>query len=896
MQKYLYLAPPVEGWLVGVFGDDRLIQFTERHKIQLDLPSLQGITDPFQELERHENIEGVVIGLQRGWLGWTHLRLAQKALRLNRRVWLYWPKEDAIERVDEERLQSHWRHLFAIQGYKALRPLQAVSNSKSALREHYRLARSMYRGQSYTYLGRQADEKTASLANIVAELEEAIRSAEPIPVTNLDRQPDAEDPLTGCGVYLRTDFWVRIDSGGSYGHTCHVAKELAKVTEKLVCFMPHQYSLLDDFGLSQVVLAPAGEDGSEATILQSTKHYYQLLKPAIESLRPLYIYERLCLGNYAGVLLSQKLKIPYIVEYNGSEISMKRSFDGSGYQYEDIYLKAEEAAFRQATLISVVSEAVKEDLVARGVDPSKILINPNGADIQAYAPLPPDKKSTLRQELGFDDSHRVIGFIGTFGGWHGIDVLAAAIPKICQQLPECRFLLIGDGNYKHLVDEQIAKHQLSQQVLSVGRVPQKEGARLLTACDIYVAPHNSHMVDRRFFGSPTKLFEYMALGGGIVASDLEQLGQVLSPALRPGNLGNPDLTVSNQRAVLCTPGDIEEFVSAVVELAKRPELCQILGQNARQAVVEHYAWNHHVAKLWRFLRGEITSEGFTVDSPNNNIEQLDLQKLDTGDAYKNETQSQWNNNPCGSQYVKQAQRHTLDWFLEVEAYRYGEYAPWMAETMEFAKHSGKKLLEIGAGIGTDLCQFALNGADVTDVDLSAGHLELAKENFRLRGLTGNFIHQDAEDLPFDNNSFDVVYSNGVIHHTPNTIQLVKEIYRVLKPGGKVIIMVYAENSLHYWRSLVGNLGLMKGELVDVSMGEIMSRHVEISENNAKPLVKVYTKKRLKNMFREFVNIEIVQRQITAPELPIPLRWLPLDLAGKLVGWNLVIKANTPEKA
>ena len=78
----------------------------------------------------------------------------------------------------------------------------------------------------------------------------------------------------------------------------------------------------------------------------------------------------------------------------------------------------------------------------------------------------------------------------------------------------------------------MAEHGLVARVKSMGRVPQAEGARLLGACDLYVSPHNSHMVDSKFFGSPTKLFEYMAMGEGIVGSDLEQLGEVLSPALR----------------------------------------------------------------------------------------------------------------------------------------------------------------------------------------------------------------------------------------------------------------------------------------------------------------------------------------------------------------------------
>lgn len=262
----------------------------------------------------------------------------------------------------------------------------------------------------------------------------------------------------------------------------------------------------------------------------------------------------------------------------------------------------------------------------------------------------------------------------------------------------------------------------------------------------------------------------------------------------------------------------------------------------------------------------------------------------TDDSYKEQVQIQWDNDPCGSHYVKHADSRSLGWYLEAESYRYGEYAPWMSETMEFARHAGERVLEIGGGIGTDLAQFAKNGADVTDIDLSAVHLAMAQENFSLRGLKGRFIHQDAEILPFGDGTFDLVYSNGVIHHTPNAVQMVREIHRVLKPGGRAIIMVYAENSLHYWWNLVLGLGIRHCLLNEFSMGEIMSRNVELSKTGAKPLVKVYTKRRVKRMFAGFRDVTVVKRQVTLAELPWFLRWIPIGLLGSLVGWNLVLKA------
>jgi ubiquinone/menaquinone biosynthesis C-methylase UbiE len=443
-------------------------------------------------------------------------------------------------------------------------------------------------------------------------------------------------------------------------------------------------------------------------------------------------------------------------------------------------------------------------------------------------------------------------------------------------------------------------------VKSVGRVPQTEGARLLGACDIFVSPHNSHMVDSKFFGSPTKLFEYMAVGEGIVGSDLEQLGEVLSPALRVGDFARADLRVTNERAVLCTPGDVDEFVTAVTALVERPAIAKALGKNARQAVLDSYSWQRHVENDWRFLRGERAPAAIRVTAPRPltvNVPEPELaavastpelRRVQTGDAYKDEVQEQWNNNPVGSHYAKKAQPHTLDWYREVEQYRYGTYAPWMFEMMEFGQHKGEKVLDIGGGLGTDLSMFARHGAIVTDVDLSAGHLEHAKENFRLRGLTGEFVHHDAEHLPFADNTFDVVYSNGVIHHTPNTLQVVKEIRRVLKPGGKTIVMMYAEHSLHYWYRLVWEQGIKYDLLRTCSIGEIMSRKVEITENDARPLVKVYTAKTLKNLFQGFESKVVFKRQMVKEELPEGFeKWIALETAGRLAGWNVIIKATKP---
>jgi glycosyltransferase involved in cell wall biosynthesis/ubiquinone/menaquinone biosynthesis C-methylase UbiE len=865
MSDYLYISPRLDG--ASTLTTDALAGTSERHHVVLGTSDQWTDGNPLEAVSRRSGIDGVVIGLTSGVLDRPRLQLVQAALARGLPAWLYWPTEQAVERVDRERLQSLKRHRRVVGAMERLgRPVHLLIERWKRLRP----------GLRWIYYARFPIRR----GDLLAQLECWSLDARPVPFRDLTGIPSRSSKV-GAGLYVRTDFWARISSGGSYGHTCYVAKELAATTDRFACLLPQRYALLDTLGVPQVAMDPPPTFVNEEAMVTASEHYYPRLKTACQLLRPAYIYERLCLGNWVAALLSRELQIPYLVEYNGSEISMQRSENNRAPYFADVYVKAEEVAFRQATAISVISEPVKSDLVSRGVDARKILVNPNGADLDSYAPAPADEKRRLRRTLGFSDDDCVVGFTGTFGWWHGIDVLTKAIPRICAEAPSVKFLLIGDGTYKVQVDAEVERQGLGDRVRGVGTVPQDEGARLLKACDLYVSPHSSHMVDSKFFGSPTKIFEYMAMAGGIVASDLEQIGEVLSPALRPPDLARPDLTVTAERAVLCSPGDVDEFVAGVVGLARRRDLANALGRNARQAVADHYAWRHHVSRLWTFVSGLPRESG--------------APEVDSADAYKGQAQNQWNNNPVGSETTHAAQPNTLEWFQEVERYRYETYAPWMPRVMEFAKHAGEQVLEVGGGMGTDLAQFAKNGAVVTDVDLSGGHLEIARENFRLRALDGRFVHHDAESLPFENDTFDLVYSNGVIHHTPNTGRMVAEIFRVLKPGGRAIVMVYAENSLQYWRNLVWSAGMKSGDLATRSMADIMSRSVERSGNEARPLVKVYTKRRLRALFRDFAGIEILQRQISPELVPRRLR-LFLPLVERMAGWNLIIKARKPRRS
>ncbi|HUU25115.1 MAG TPA: glycosyltransferase family 4 protein [Methyloceanibacter sp.] len=426
----------------------------------------------------------------------------------------------------------------------------------------------------------------------------------PVPVRFLDpsKLPSPEHPIRGKALYVRLDYWAKLKAGGSYGHTCFVAKSESRVTEQFECIMAQRYALLDSLGVSQRVLEAEYSSASIADLILSAPELLPQLRRVFDEGEVSYVYERSVLGNWCAAQLCQERGIPYIVEYNGSELAMARSF-GTPHKLEGLLEQIEDYSFAAATMISVVSQPIADSLVKRGVAADKILVNPNCVDPDVYCPLPDPEREQLRAELGFGADDVVVGFCGTFGGWHGIDVLTAAIPTICQRDRRVSFLLIGDGNLKHLVNATIEQHGLHERVRDLGLVPQMEAARYLAACDILLSPHSSNIDGGIFFGSPTKLFEYMAIGGAIVCSDLAQLGEVMRPALRVMDFAGGAPAVTHQRGILVTPGVVDELVEAVGYLSSNAELRKALGSNARKAAIENFTWDSHVENLWRFLAG-----------------------------------------------------------------------------------------------------------------------------------------------------------------------------------------------------------------------------------------------------------------------------------------------------
>jgi SAM-dependent methyltransferase len=261
---------------------------------------------------------------------------------------------------------------------------------------------------------------------------------------------------------------------------------------------------------------------------------------------------------------------------------------------------------------------------------------------------------------------------------------------------------------------------------------------------------------------------------------------------------------------------------------------------------------------------------------------------------KQRAREQWSQDPAGAIYGREHEFGTREFFDAVQRHRYSEYAPWMPRVMGFNDFKGARLLEVGCGMGTDLLQFARGGARVTGIDLTPRSVEISRRHFEVYGQCGDFAISDCERLPFKSETFDVVYSNGVLHHTPDTAGAVRELHRVLRRGGQARVMLYHRGSINYWGEIILRHGLLRGELLrGHSAEEIMSRHVEVNERGGRPLVKVYSRSEARKLFSMFRDTSVEVEQLTRPELPVLGRFIPESMflfLRQTVGGNVIISA------
>ena len=379
-------------------------------------------------------------------------------------------------------------------------------------------------------------------------------------------------------VYLRATPGPGTQAGGAASHIKGVVEALTALGCEIDIISNDEIAGFDASKYRFTIIPPETVGATRALFdIHNNLVFTRAAVPLIERAPPDFIYQRYARFSWAGVVAAARVRRPLFLEYNGSEVWVGRHWDHVGSL--ELLERYERLNLRAAARIFVVSDVERRNLEERGVPRGKIVVNPNGVDAERFRPG--IGGAEVRRELGIGESDVMAGFVGTFGPWHGVVQLAEAIKLVPATLP-LRFVLVGSGSLYGEVERLLQAEAASRRVIFTGTVPHNRVPALLDACDILVSPHIPLADGSDFFGSPTKVFEYMAMGKGIVASRLGQIGEVLA---------------HDQTALLVEPGNVAELARAIVKLVESPDLRARLGAGAREAAVQNHTWTRNAERV-----------------------------------------------------------------------------------------------------------------------------------------------------------------------------------------------------------------------------------------------------------------------------------------------------------
>jgi len=284
--------------------------------------------------------------------------------------------------------------------------------------------------------------------------------------------------------------------------------------------------------------------------------------------RPDLLYARYSLFTFAPALTARIRKVPLVLEINDATF-VRRS---RPLMMRALARSIEGWVFRQAVLCTTISRKFAQMACTTfHLDPSRFLVLPNAVTPDRFVP----GKPTLPR------STSVVGVVGAFVPWHGLDFLMDAIARLRVSNPSLRVLLVGDGPIRPKVEAQVHQLGLDEVVRFTGFVLPVEVPHLLREMDICVIP------DSNDHGSPMKLFEYMAMGKAIIAPRYSPIEEVIEDGIT---------------GLLFRPRDLEDFCRQAERLLRDRSMREAIGQKARRAALERHTWVANVQILLRALQ------------------------------------------------------------------------------------------------------------------------------------------------------------------------------------------------------------------------------------------------------------------------------------------------------
>jgi SAM-dependent methyltransferase len=257
-----------------------------------------------------------------------------------------------------------------------------------------------------------------------------------------------------------------------------------------------------------------------------------------------------------------------------------------------------------------------------------------------------------------------------------------------------------------------------------------------------------------------------------------------------------------------------------------------------------------------------------------------------------QVRSFWNTEACGSDLVE-AEKGTAEFYDQYRRLRY--QTEWHIPLLvPFSETRGKSVLEIGCGNGADGALFAQNGAIYTGVDLTQAAVDSARTHFQILHLPGTFQIENAEHLTFPDHSFDFVYSHGVLHHSPDPSKAFSEVYRVLRPGGKAVLMLYHKHSFNYYVRILGYMRVRAIARIFARLGHFASDRARLQDglkgvrgNENSSVWQLHYEGFLRSGWRYLSADRFVHHATDGPECPFAYVYTRKSLASLFSGFTSI---------
>jgi len=384
--------------------------------------------------------------------------------------------------------------------------------------------------------------------------------------------------------YWRPNLWFGARVGGAYSHAAGVANAVAKTFGAVDMATTDDIPLLSgDIALKRIDLGRVDgwHAGAGVHFIANDGLFSEALRLCASA--PRFIYQRSSLGDISGLRLARRRRRPLVLEYNGPEVWVAKNW-GEGIPFAEEFAETEMLLLQRADLVLVVSKPLLDEVIARGVDPGRVLLSPNAVDPDRFHPG--CDGSAARARLGLGDRRAAL-LLSSFGPWHGAEIAVEAYADLLETSPQLSLrtalVLAGDGQRRKDCMAIAARRGLveGETIHFPGMIPAADAPSMLAAGDVLLSPTLENPDGSAFFGSPTKIFEYMAMGKLIIASDIAQIGEMLK---------------DRETALLVRPGDREGLRRALQE-ALEGRAPAGLGDRARADAVRFHSWQARMAAM-----------------------------------------------------------------------------------------------------------------------------------------------------------------------------------------------------------------------------------------------------------------------------------------------------------